>query len=305
MSTVEQIDTGTIVSDYLARSAGNDRVLMAATGKERTGTQFTGDFTSWEAGDLAGCDVASEGPARASAQSRSLGVHIVGTLLEGSAEYTDDTVRRSLPSSSVLVYPGNAPFVFDFNDVFRYVIVTVTAQELGITQGSLERFARPRIVEPSPFTSALSALIGDSARWVSRAPTGGKELGDEIRRSLRRMASCSDQQYFDVRAHGRHTLVLEWIEEHLSDPSLDPERIAAAHHISLRQLHRLFADLGITCRRYLVRRRLERVRTDLAGTHLPLGSIGMRWGFGDPTYLSKAFKTEYGISPREARRHCP
>ncbi|HBO54934.1 helix-turn-helix transcriptional regulator [Janibacter terrae] len=304
MSTVEQVDAGTIVSDYLVGSVGVDRVLMTATGRGRAGTRFTGDFTSWEAGSLAGCDVAGEGPTRASARCRwPSGVHVVGALVDGSAEYTDDTVSRSLLPASVLIYPGDAPFVFDFDDVFRYVVVTVTAQDLGVTKGSMERLARPRVVEPSPFAGALAALIGSSAAWASRTPTATAGLGDEIRSLLQCMARFSDEQYFGVGVHARHAVVLEWIEQHLADPTLDPERIAAAHHISIRQLHRLFAELGITCRRYVLRRRLERVRADLVGTQLSLGEIAMRWGLGDSTYLSKAFKAEYGASPSEARRH--
>lgn len=305
MSTVEQVDAGTIVSDYLTGSAGSDRVLMTATtGHGRAATPFLGEFTSWEAGGLAGCDVAAEGPTRASARCRwRSDVHIVGALVEGRAEYADDTMSGALPPSSVVIYPGSAPFVFDFTDAFRYVILTVTAQDLGVTRGSLERLARPRIVETSPFSRALAALVGESAGWVSRAPTATSELGDEIRRLLRYMASRSDEEYFGVGASGRHALVLEWIEDNLSEPTLDPERIAAANHISIRQLHRLFADLGITCRRYLVRRRLERVRADLIVTDLSLGSLGLRWGYSDPTHLSRAFRAEYGISASEVRRH--
>lgn len=304
MVRVEQVDAGTIVSGYVAGVGDQDRVLMADRGRGRTEPRFTGDFTSWEVGGLAGCDVTSEGPTTTEALCRwRSDVHIVGALVEGSATYADGKVRRSLPSSTVVAYPGNAAFTFDFDDVFRYAIIAVTPDDLGTTRGGLERFARGRVIEPSPFASALTAILGEAAGWSTRTPTGAADLGEEVRGLLRRMIRLSDEEHFGVGADRRHAQVLEWIEEHLSDQELDPAQIAAAQHISVRQLHRLFAELGVTCRRHIVRRRLERVRAELVATDLPLAAIGTRWGFVDPAYLSKAFRAEYGFRPLDVRRH--
>ena len=61
------------------------------------------------------------------------------------------------------------------------------------------------------------------------------------------------------------TLVRGHIDEHLGDPALDPESIAAAHFISRRQLDRLFADGERTVAETIRDRRLERCRRDLRG----------------------------------------
>lgn len=128
-------------------------------------------------------------------------------------------------------------------------------------------------------------------------------MGDEVGRLVQRMVRVSDERHFGVGAKGESAVLLEWIEEHLPEPDLGPAGIAMAHHMSVRQVHRVFADLGITCRRYISRRRLERVRADLATSHLPVATIGLRWGFADPAHLSRAFKREFGISPSSLR--CP
>lgn len=300
MAAVEQVDAGTVVSGYLAGSEGRDSVLMAAADGGHSGVQFDGAFMSWDVGGLAGCDVVADRPTRASGQCAwPADAHMIGVLVEGSAAYEDDAVTRPIPTASVVAYPANAPFIFHFDDDFRYVIVKVTADDLGVSRGSMSRLVGPRVVEPSPFASAVAALLGDSSAWTGRELA--TDLQDETIRLLRLMVKMSDERSFGVNAGGQHAVVLDWIEDHLFDPLLDPERIAAAQHISVRQLHRLFADVGVTCRRYLVRRRLEHVRSDLIGSGLDLATIGVRWGMPDPAYVAKAFKREFGMAPRAIR----
>ena len=49
------------------------------------------------------------------------------------------------------------------------------------------------------------------------------------------------------RAHRALMLqITSFIEEHLGEAGLAPAQIAAAHHISLRQLHKLFHASGTT-----------------------------------------------------------
>lgn len=302
MVTVEETESGSAVSGYLSRPGDVDRVLMSSRDVSVHG-RFAGEFTTWGAGGLVGCDVLAEGPTRATSLCDwPPGVFVLGALVEGQARFADSTVRRDLPSSAVLLYPGNGPFLFDFADAFRYVIVKATARDLGVTTAGLNRLAGSRVVEPTPFASALGALLADGGSWADRSPTRGAELGDEVARLVRRMVRVSDERHFGVGAKGESAVLLEWIEERLPDPDLGPAAIAAAHHMSVRQVHRVFTDLGITCRRYITRRRLERIRADLTTSTRPVAATGLRWGFDDPAYLSKAFKREFGVSPSRVRR---
>jgi AraC-like DNA-binding protein len=98
-----------------------------------------------------------------------------------------------------------------------------------------------------------------------------------------------------VRAH---------VEEHLADPALDPRSIAAAHFVSVRQLHRLFAGEAETAARYVRRRRLERAREELARSgarDLPLAAVAHRCGFADPSVFGRAFRAAYGMTPSRYR----
>ncbi|MEO3829549.1 helix-turn-helix domain-containing protein [Actinomadura sp. B10D3] len=98
-----------------------------------------------------------------------------------------------------------------------------------------------------------------------------------------------------------------FVQTNLGDRNLTPASIAAAHHISLRYLHKLFQQEGHTVAAWIRERRLERCRRDLADPRLaarPIHAIAARWGFTSAAHFSQAFRSSYGLSPRQFRREC-
>ncbi|WP_225992839.1 AraC-like ligand-binding domain-containing protein [Actinomadura rudentiformis] len=100
----------------------------------------------------------------------------------------------------------------------------------------------------------------------------------------------------------------DFIERHLGDPALTPDTIAAAHHISTRQLHKLFqAQGGLSVAAWIRQHRLERCRRDLADprfAELPVCAIASRWGFTDPAHFGRLFRKSMGSCPTDYRRMC-
>ncbi|WP_433432910.1 helix-turn-helix transcriptional regulator [Nonomuraea sp. CA-141351] len=95
-----------------------------------------------------------------------------------------------------------------------------------------------------------------------------------------------------------------YIQRHLNDPELTPRSVAAAHHISVSYLHRLFQQEGDTIAAWIRDQRLQRTRRDLADaalTDVPIHEIATRWGFGRAGDFSRAFRAAYGMSPRAFR----
>lgn len=108
----------------------------------------------------------------------------------------------------------------------------------------------------------------------------------------------------------RRTLVERihgFIESHLGDPELSPAAVAAAHHISLRYLHKLLEPEACGVAGSIRQRRLERCRHDLldpAQIDRPVAGIAARWGFSSAAHFSRAFREAYGLPPAEFRRTC-
>lgn len=94
-----------------------------------------------------------------------------------------------------------------------------------------------------------------------------------------------------------------FVLDRLHEPDLSPAAIAAAHGISVRQLHRVFQAMGCTVERWIWQQRLARCRRELldpAGA--TISQIAFRWGFSDAAHFSRAFRRAFGLSPRELRR---
>ncbi|WP_322768860.1 helix-turn-helix domain-containing protein [Frankia sp. Cr1] len=97
-----------------------------------------------------------------------------------------------------------------------------------------------------------------------------------------------------------------FIHQHLGDPALSPEMIAAAHHLSTRTLHRLFHTHDSTVAGWIRTRRLEYARRDLTDPRLytrPIHAIAARWGFTSPAHFSRVFRATHGMAPQAYRAH--
>ncbi|MEV4517590.1 helix-turn-helix domain-containing protein [Dactylosporangium sp. NPDC049525] len=98
--------------------------------------------------------------------------------------------------------------------------------------------------------------------------------------------------------------VTAFVDAHLGDADLDPRTVAAAHHVSVRTLHRLFQDEQTSVAELIRARRLERCRQDLTnplyrGT--PIHAVAARWGLRDKAHFSRLFSATFGRSPQAYR----
>jgi AraC family transcriptional regulator, positive regulator of tynA and feaB len=94
-----------------------------------------------------------------------------------------------------------------------------------------------------------------------------------------------------------------YVEDHLNDPRLDAERIAAEHNISVRHLYNVWSGHELTLAQWIIRKRLERARRELTdcGRAVTVGAVARRCGFTNTAHFGRRFRDAYGISPREWR----
>jgi PAS domain S-box-containing protein len=118
-----------------------------------------------------------------------------------------------------------------------------------------------------------------------------------------------EQEWAEVRAASpkpsglvSRTVLLDemrrFVADNVTDPSLDPARVASAHHVSVRLLQALFADIGCSPARYIRELRLARARTMLRLGE-PVTRAGRLSGFADPGTFTRAFRRRYGCTPSE------
>ncbi|WP_194891167.1 helix-turn-helix domain-containing protein [Catenulispora pinisilvae] len=93
------------------------------------------------------------------------------------------------------------------------------------------------------------------------------------------------------------------VDDLLTRPDLAPAVLARNLNVSVRTLHRAFADTDESVTAYIRRRRLERARLDLATGGSPsVSEIAARWQFTDASHLARVFKARYGQTPTQFAR---
>jgi AraC family transcriptional regulator, positive regulator of tynA and feaB len=143
-------------------------------------------------------------------------------------------------------------------------------------------------------------LYTESARLTDRESVAATEA------YLRILAECVRPTGSSVGQHGGDQLprILDYIEANLADGSLSPPQIARAVDLSVRHVHRLFADKGSSVSDWIKAKRLEHCKDDLANPVFDSKSIteiAFFWGFNDSAHFSRAFRQEFGASPSSFR----
>ncbi|MEL6810354.1 MAG: response regulator [Bacteroidota bacterium] len=90
------------------------------------------------------------------------------------------------------------------------------------------------------------------------------------------------------------------LDEYLSDSNFSAAEFGRAMGVSRMQLHRkLKALTGQSTTQFLRNQRLKAAAELIKQNKISISEVGYTVGFSDPSYFTKCFKEEYGISPRE------
>jgi AraC family transcriptional regulator, carnitine catabolism transcriptional activator len=123
---------------------------------------------------------------------------------------------------------------------------------------------------------------------------------------LGRIRSSSDHQRMEIAAryglHSRKTIqVIRLMQQHIEDP-LGVDDLARLIGVTRRQLERLFSThLGQTPARFYAGQRLERARELLRQTDMGVLDVALACGFGSAAHFSRAYRVQFGLSPKDDR----
>lgn len=172
----------------------------------------------------------------------------------------------------------------------------------------LDRHARPVPGDTGVAALAVSLLVQLPAHLDQADPTVGARLASAALGLL--AAAYADEAVVpltdaDSSREALRAQVRSFIEDHLGDPTLDPTTIAAAHHLSVRTLHKLFEAEPTSVAALIRRRRLERSREALvfaAGAPRTVEAVARTYGFVSLPHFTRAFRDAFGLPPGEYRR---
>lgn len=226
-----------------------------------------------------------------------------------------DGQRADLGVGDLVLFDTSRPHLGELaphTPVSRLLILRFPRSLLPLPDRDLRRLSAVRIPGAQGIGALSSQFLTQLARHMPElSPSETARLStltlDVLTTAL---AEALDSQN-TVPPHTRQRALMArihaFVRDNLGDAHLTPHAIAAAHHISLRYLHKLFQREGTTVAGWIRARRLEQCRRDLANPHMaarPIHAIAARWGFTNPAHFSQAFRGAYGLSPREFRQRC-
>jgi AraC-like DNA-binding protein len=231
-----------------------------------------------------------------------------GTQLSGQTIKTIGDHRQAFVPGEMSLTDFSSPFEWRSAEASTSMSLRFTYAELCLPPEAI------RSAVGDLATSPLYELLQTHARQLYRLleedipASAAESLGSATLELARAVIATVGQDHEhlarnDVANEALLTRIEAYVQQHLTDPGLSPESIAKAHHISVRQLYKLWSDKELGLAEWIMRGRLEGARRDIAKD----GSTGIataarRWGFTDPTHFGRRFRAAYGLSPREWRQ---
>jgi AraC-like DNA-binding protein len=169
-------------------------------------------------------------------------------------------------------------------DINAQVAQRFKGNEVPLLIGLLRQLARRRDDGRDPVTidTFVSPIIIDALALTWPADSSAK-----MRRPI-------DQRWHRIQ---------QLVERRFSDPDFDLGSIAAEFGVTKRYVHLIFARMGDTPERYILKRRLDAAVLALCDpSPRNISEAALEAGFGDISHFCRTFRLRYGCTAREYRQ---
>ena len=237
----------------------------------------------------------------------------VALILDGTATMRDAQQELKLGDGDMICGRGDSPVHLAFGGDNRSLIVHVPHSEMSMRLKTPIAGAPRQIATDTGAARVFAGMLRSLAETIVDITT---DQARPIELAFPEFLVTSLLDNAPAKALGgaagmRAALlerIFQTIEIRLSDPDLNYQQVAAEHGISPRYLQKLFESINDSFGHYVKVRRLERCRLDLRSplhVQKSISDILFEWGFNDSASFSRAFREQYGISPREYRKAQP
>ncbi|HYP84144.1 AraC family transcriptional regulator [Variovorax sp.] len=204
-----------------------------------------------------------------------------------------------------------APLFADLASPLRFDFETGTDLSLFIPRDALDDLL-PRKLDLRGFVpgGVAGVLLGDHLRMLaSEAETMTLPQAQMVSKATLHLLAASIMPMSDSMALARSELdhlltrrICRYIDVHAALPDLSTDHLCAEFGLSRSSLYRIMAPLGgvASCIR---ERRLARIHAMLtkSSERVYLGRLADDFGFTSASHFSRAFRDQYGYSPKAAR----
>lgn len=259
-------------------------------------------------GEMSLVDMAS-GPIAATrtakAISRSSERRMAAMLVrEGTEVVRLGETAHAISPGDLLLWDSTRPTAFTIPDHVRKMFLLVPENDFTAACGADQLSASGvRLIKRTPGTRLLETYLAALTREAPHLLKVSADCARTAALELLAGAVHSDGSPTSAQSHPALRASIEaWIDATVDESSITPAQAAAAHAVSVRTVHRAFAD-DDSFAAVVRTRRLLRARQDLDTTDHSVATIAARWGFSDASHLARSFKQQLGMSPAEYRRN--
>lgn len=240
----------------------------------------------------------------------------LGCIVRGGGMITQGEHSVGFGVGDLMLFDTSRPYLSEFEPRLtgsqQLLLLRFPRSLLSLPHRELRRLSAVRIPGDRGVGALSAQFLLQLARHMHEfGPSDAARLStltlDVLTTALSDALDARSAVPAETRQRALMARIHAFIQENLGDADLTPGAVAAAHHISLRYLHKLCHQDGHTVAGWIRGLRLERCRRDLADPRsaaLPIRAIASRWGFSSAAHFSQAFRDAYGLSPREFRRLC-
>lgn len=197
------------------------------------------------------------------------------------------------------------PYDFVERGRSRGDLLVVSNQRAGVSVDTV-RAALP-VLARSPVYELVRRHVAGLFDASSELPAGPRMLTGQASVALMRtllLTAAGDARARDALHDTLEVRIAAYIETYLGDRDLSPERIAAAHNVSVRHLYNVWTRAGHDVRltQWILDRRLRCAAQEIAVLdphRTSVASVARRWGFADASHFGRRFREAFGASPRE------
>ncbi|HTR39701.1 MAG TPA: AraC family transcriptional regulator [Bryobacteraceae bacterium] len=275
---------------------------IAAATETSPGREVLARGAGWEVSDVR-CTL---GPRDRPFEEQHSGVSIAA-VVAGTFQYRSSIGRELMTPGALLL--GNAGQCYECGHehgagdrcvAFSYApeFFDRLAFDAGAPRARFKVLRLPPLRALSPVLARVSSALarGSNAAWEELSVQLAARAV-QVERGLSLQAASAEPG-----AVARVTRVVRMLER---DPDSSPalRSLAREARLSLYHFLRVFqAVTGATPHQYVLRMRLRRAATRLVNEPEKILDVALDSGFGDVSNFNRAFRAEFGVSPRQYRR---
>lgn len=224
----------------------------------------------------------------------------MGLVLSGVGVIAQDARECRLETGEATLFDPLRPYSMAFRDPFSFTVLTVP-RALVRSVSADTRKATARALRPVTPVARSALTYLDCVLKLSDGPSRAKTtLANGTPAIIDALLTDAGAEFPEDRPDDvTYQRAIGYIDLHLSDPELSPSDVAAACHVSRRQLYRIFDTKGETVSEAIRDRRLVRARSllETLPPDTPVSWVGARVGFGSAEHFTRAFRAAYGLPP--------